>query len=182
MFWKNKADFMVMTIIFIIFIGAATGGVLLHIQNQSIATELKQKRQQLASLKQEHESVQSDVFRNRETKTRVENQLTLLAPFDREQQEIFKGDLERLVSEHHVKIAKSELLSPSLAKKDNPEYRISQWQLVLIGDYRGLIGFLEALPCNTRLAMISQLKITSEYRNGNQYLLTAYLTLDIISK
>lgn len=182
MFPKNKTDFMVMIITFIIFIGAATGGVLLHIRNQSIQIELNQKKQQLAALKQELESVQNTVFRNQEISNRVKNPFALMVPFDRDQQEIFKGELERLVSDNHLKIIKSELASPALTMKDNPEYQISKWQLILTGDYRGLIGFLEALPCKTRLAIIAKLKITPEYLNGNQYLLTARLTLDVISK
>lgn len=179
---KNKADFTVMTIIFIIFITAATGGVLLHIRNQSIQAELQQKKQQIATLKQELELVQNAASQNRETLTRVRNQATGLVPFDRGQQDIFRGELERLVSDNHLRIIKSELLSPPSAVKDNPEYQVSQWQLIFKGDYRGFTGFLEALPRNGRLAMIAKLKVTPEYLKENQYQLTARLTLDLISK
>lgn len=179
---KNKADFIVMTVIFLIFIGAATGGVLLHIRNQSVETELKQKKHQLAELKQELESIQNTTSQNRETLIRVENQSASLMPFDRGQQEIFREELERLGSDNHIKIIKSELLSPPSTIKDNPEFQVSQWQLIFTGDYRGFTGFLEALPRNKRLAMISKLKVTPEYLKENQYQLTARLTLDLISK
>jgi hypothetical protein len=182
MFPKNKADFMVMTIIFIIFIGAATGGVLLHIRNQSIETELKQKKHQLAALKQELESVQNTASHGRETLNRLNNQFTPLVPFDRTQQEIFKEEMERIGNHNHLKIIKSELLSPPSVIKDNPEYQVSQWQLIFTGDYRGFTGFLEALPRNTKLAMIAKLNVTPEYLKENQYQLTARLTLDLISK
>lgn len=179
---KNKADFMVMAVIFIIIAGATTGGVLLHIRNQSIKTELKHKKQQLIMLKQELEAVQNTASVNRETMTRLENQITPLAPFDHGQQEIFKTELERTASDNHIKIVKSGLASPASPMKDNPEYQVSQWQLVLTGDYRGLTGFWESLPRKTHLAMIAKLKITTEYLKEYQYQLTARLTLDIISK
>jgi hypothetical protein len=178
---KNKADYIIMTVIFIIFIGAAIGGVLLHIRNQSIENELNQKRRQLNALKLKLESIQDAALRSRGTLTGEEDQFTSLMPFDHQQQEIFRGGLERLARDNHVKLIKSELSSPPFALKDDPEYQVSQWQLILNGDYRGFVGFLEALPRNVRLAMISKLKITPEYLQGNQYQLNARLTLDIIS-
>lgn len=180
---KNKTDFVVMAVIFMIILGAATGGVLLRIRNQSIETELWQKKQQLAELKRELESVQTNTTGSRETVTPVENQVTsLLVAFDSEQQEIFKVELERLATENHLMTVKSELAAQPTSVKDNPDYQVSQWYLVLTGDYRGVNGFMETLPQNTRLAMIDKLKITTEYLNENQYQLTARLTLDVISK
>lgn len=178
---KNRADFIVMNVFLIIIIGATTGGVLLHIRNQSIEMELKQKEQQLTRLKQELESIGNTASRNPETITRGGNQSEPLVPFDHQQQEIFKEELERLAQDHHLKIIKFEPASTPFVVKDNPEYQVSQWQFVVNGEYRGLVEFLEVLPRNVRLVMIAKLKITPEYLTGNQYQLIAHLTLDVIS-
>lgn len=179
---KNNIDFRIMAVIWLIILGAAAGGVLLHLRNQSIETELQHKKQELAVLKQELETVQTAVIAGRETATPVDNPLSPMVSFDRSQQELFKGDLERIASDNLMKIIKSQLADPSSVVHNNPDYRMSRWYLVLTGDYRGLTGFLEALPRNSRPAMISDLKISTEYPMVNQYQLTARLTLDVIFK
>jgi hypothetical protein len=179
---KNKADLIIMIVIFFIIIGATAGGTFLHIRNRSIELELVQKKQQLAGLKQELESLKNKASNNRTTLARVDSQSAPLVPFDRNQQEIFRGELERISNDNHVKIIKSELATASSIVKGNPGYRVSQWQLVLTGNYRGLTGFLGALPRNGRLVMISSVKVIPEYRKGNQYQLITRLSLDIISK
>jgi len=174
---KNKADYIIITLFLIIFTGAVTGGILLHIQNRSIEKELAQNKQQLTELKRELESIETPGFEGREPFAPSSHKI----PFDPGQQDLFGKALDQMAKENHLKIVKSELTSVSFAVKDNPDYQVSQWTLILNGEYSGLMGFLEVLPRMERPALISALKISPEYLKKNQYQLTAYLTLDVIA-
>ena len=178
---KNRIEYLGLAFIFIIFIGATTGGIVLHESNRAIKTALVQKKQQLASLKRKIQSIQSSGLENGPTSTPLENKYVLDFKPDREHQAAFRGELELLAKENNLKIVKFELKSPAFAVKDNPKYQITQWQLTISGDYQGITGFMGALPQEKRLVMIAGLKTASDYLKNNKYRLRTLVTLDLIS-
>jgi hypothetical protein len=180
---KNRTGYLGIVILFAIFITAITGGIILHLQNQTIAAERKQKKQQLLSLQDQIKSLQNlNSIKTSETG----NQPIPDASLQHSNQVVFREEVKGLAEDNNLQIIKWDSDPNTFVMKNHPEYRIAQWKLEVRGDYTGLFRFLEALPHNRQLVRLSGLKMVSVYKGldnkgGYGYELKAQLILDLLS-
>jgi hypothetical protein len=180
----NRTDNLGVIILFIIFIAAIIGGMVLHLQNRTMAVERKQKKQQLLSLRDQLKSLRNpdSDYRISETGNQPMPDLSL----KHESQEAFIEELRRLAQAKNLQINKWDPNPNAFVMKNYPKYRITQWKVDVSGDYSGLIGFLETLPHNQQLVGLSGFEMVSIYKGLDHkseygYELKARLVLDLIS-
>lgn len=178
---KNRTDLLWLIAIFIIFVSATIGGMVLHHQNRLITAELKQKNEELQGLQRKIKSLKdpgSQYYNKNQPSFNLTSQ-----PVDRQ---FLTGMLNGLTQTNHLKIVKFEPFQGSEIIKDFPRFQVFKWKIELSGNYPGFINFLEALASSDRLIAISDLKLASDFKGStsgseNVYQLVVDLTLDVIA-
>jgi Tfp pilus assembly protein PilO len=168
-------------ILIILLIGVFAGGVVLHFANGNLNAAIKKKEQQLLQLQQEIKSYQ----RERSGKQVIKNEHKRLVGFipSRENQEEFIWELGKLAQDNNLKIGNCLFDSKLLTLKKLPKYQALQCQVSITGTYQNLLAFIDSLPGNTRLVLVSKinLKLITTANNNEPPQFEALFTLDLIA-